>query len=1067
MRLHMTHFDRERDIPSGFCLKLRKHIRTRRLEAVRQLGDGGDRIIDLVFSGEGAVCAHLIIEAFSGGNVILTDANYVILTLLRAYRLNDSPDAPTRVAVRERYPIENARAYSNLNHLDFMAAADRALKAVSDVRPVNPKLSNRAANRKQYARGVARKSLAMELAIEPCLVEHAIITAGFAPDVRLEQLFENDKQGLDSIFKAFSELDVTLKEQMALGQMKGYIVFKTVDGPKGKVERYDEFSPYLFAQYKDRPIKEFKSFDAAADEFFARLESDRIEASQAKREAATYKKVDKLENELRGKVTAFEVARDKSSEMAQAIESNVTEVDAVITVINSAIAAAVPWDGLARMVDDEKKNGNPVAEIIHSLQLEKNEITLMLEDTFGFDDEDEDDEGGVDDNDDDDDDDSNDDDNDDDDGYNDGNVLNNEDKKKEKRKRGNIFKPSPESRAAFLVSVDLNLTAHANARRFYDMRKSAAAKMETAQQVKNRTVKAASKRAESEAQRLEEEAVAASIRARRTPFWFEKFYWFVSSENYLVVAGRDLQQNELLVKRYLGPADVYVHADLDGAASVIVKNRRPKGATKHSEIPRMSLEQAGIFAMSRSAAWEAKIVSSAWWVRAVQVSKTTSTGVYLPTGGFAIRGRKNYLDPAQLVMGFAFLFRLDDASATRHRGERGLRGVEELEESELPQSNTQELGQDSADSKEEDLVPNTQAFNLDEPVVPNLKSAQKETSEEITGASVDNVPTTEDNTSAEIGGIGASIEKDKESLREERNATGSNEVVPSTGSEASSTKSVPRSKKKHLSARERKALKNGKGGNTRPEAEGVTSKNAADSEQEKVGPSSKGSVPLPRGKKHKLKKMKKYMDQDEDERRMALAVLGAKPIKEDPLDAESNVNGENKEDDANDGKDNNGDDNENEEERKRNGPREPKQEEMRLLDEEGIIELSRLEQDTVNALDLLTAVPNPDDVVEFAMPVCGPYSALSQYRYRVKMMPGSMKRGKAYRAATVLFQKQAEKDLSQCKQERDAIRISPESEGIHGMIGNVKIMAPGLANAQKAIAKAKKGSSSSKKGKQK
>jgi predicted ribosome quality control (RQC) complex YloA/Tae2 family protein len=30
---------------------------------------------------------------------------------------------------------------------------------------------------------------------------------------------------------------------------------------------------------------------------------------------------------------------------------------------------------------------------------------------------------------------------------------------------------------------------------------------------------------------------------------FEKFFWFVSTENFLVIAGRDQQQNELIVKR--------------------------------------------------------------------------------------------------------------------------------------------------------------------------------------------------------------------------------------------------------------------------------------------------------------------------------------------------------------------------------------------------------------------------------------------------------------------------------------------------------------------------------------
>lgn len=32
---------------------------------------------------------------------------------------------------------------------------------------------------------------------------------------------------------------------------------------------------------------------------------------------------------------------------------------------------------------------------------------------------------------------------------------------------------------------------------------------------------------------------------------FEKFYWFISSENYLVIAGRDQGQNEMVVKKYL------------------------------------------------------------------------------------------------------------------------------------------------------------------------------------------------------------------------------------------------------------------------------------------------------------------------------------------------------------------------------------------------------------------------------------------------------------------------------------------------------------------------------------
>jgi predicted ribosome quality control (RQC) complex YloA/Tae2 family protein len=38
----------------------------------------------------------------------------------------------------------------------------------------------------------------------------------------------------------------------------------------------------------------------------------------------------------------------------------------------------------------------------------------------------------------------------------------------------------------------------------------------------------------------------------------------VSSENYLILSGKDAQQNEQLVKKYLRPGDAYLHADIHG-----------------------------------------------------------------------------------------------------------------------------------------------------------------------------------------------------------------------------------------------------------------------------------------------------------------------------------------------------------------------------------------------------------------------------------------------------------------------------------------------------------------------
>ncbi|MCR9067172.1 MAG: NFACT family protein, partial [Cytophagales bacterium] len=74
MRVHSTKYMRDiPKIPSIFTLKLRKHVRGKRLTDVRQLGI--DRVIDFTF-GSNEATYHIIIELHSKGNVILTDHKY-------------------------------------------------------------------------------------------------------------------------------------------------------------------------------------------------------------------------------------------------------------------------------------------------------------------------------------------------------------------------------------------------------------------------------------------------------------------------------------------------------------------------------------------------------------------------------------------------------------------------------------------------------------------------------------------------------------------------------------------------------------------------------------------------------------------------------------------------------------------------------------------------------------------------------------------------------------------------------------------------------------------------------
>jgi len=163
--------------------------------------------------------------------------------------------------------------------------------------------------------------------------------------------------------------------------------------------------------------------------------------------------------------------------------------------------------------------------------------------------------------------------------------------------------------------------------------------------------------AESEARLAEPAARAASSGAARAtapasegkPFWFERYRWFVSSEGVVVIAGRDASSNDLIVRRNLKDGDLYLHADLHGASSVIVK-RPPDGVP----VTDVTLREAGQWAVAFSKAWRAGLASaSAFWVTPDQVSKAAASGEFVPKGAWVIHGTKNVLRdlPLELAIG--------------------------------------------------------------------------------------------------------------------------------------------------------------------------------------------------------------------------------------------------------------------------------------------------------------------------------------------------------------------------------------------------------------------------------
>jgi len=107
-----------------------------------------------------------------------------------------------------------------------------------------------------------------------------------------------------------------------------------------------------------------------------------------------------------------------------------------------------------------------------------------------------------------------------------------------------------------------------------------------------------------------------------------------------------------------------------------------------------------------------------------------------------------------------------------------------------------------------------------------------------------------------------------------------------------------------------------------------------------------------------------------------------------------------------------------------------------LLEEENI----SLLDSQASGLDLLTGKPMSDDILVAAIPMCGPYSVFSNWKYKVKLTPGSDKRGKAVKMAMTVFQRHPEGTQI----EKDLLKAIPEEEFIRSIISNCKVSSPGL-----------------------
>lgn len=164
----------------------------------------------------------------------------------------------------------------------------------------------------------------------PALSEHMILDSGLAPNTKVGKDNKLDDGTLQVLAQAIDKFEDWLHDIISGDRIpEGYILMQNKNFGKvglpsepesrGQVihyyttslfplicicvvflmfafplQMYDEFCPILLNQFKSREYTKFETFDAALDEFYSKIESQRAEQQQKTKESSAIQKLSKI-----------------------------------------------------------------------------------------------------------------------------------------------------------------------------------------------------------------------------------------------------------------------------------------------------------------------------------------------------------------------------------------------------------------------------------------------------------------------------------------------------------------------------------------------------------------------------------------------------------------------------------------------------------------------------------------------------------------------------------------------------------------------------------------------------
>lgn len=185
--------------------------------------------------------------------------------------------------------------------------------------------------------------------------------------------------------------------------------------------------------------------------------------------------------------------------------------------------------------------------------------------------------------------------------------------------------------------LDLKKSVEENASDYFEKAKKIKKKINGAEEALKQSLKKL-KELEAKKEKFDAEEEKKAVLTNRKKEWYEKFRWFISSDGFLVIGGRDATSNEVVVKKHADNGDLVLHTDMAGSPFFIIKSDGKK-------IPESTIKEAADATCTFSRAWKLGLqTSEVFYVSPDQVSKKTKAGEYMGKGAFMVYGKSNYIE---------------------------------------------------------------------------------------------------------------------------------------------------------------------------------------------------------------------------------------------------------------------------------------------------------------------------------------------------------------------------------------------------------------------------------------